>query len=187
MASRDRKKQQVTGGHGKHFISPRKVRNSSSRRAKIYLASPGERDELRARLESLFSPPEVPEITEPDPGAGEWMDVDETDNTQVAAEAEQDTSLDRGSTTAPSLSPLKTKRRILPNTATYHLYHKWLNIVPGLVEEYLRYTNSTMGKPVGSGCLNEILRPDCTCGHQRAKMSSLTCLYFDRECIHKLH
>ncbi|KZP28753.1 hypothetical protein FIBSPDRAFT_728861 [Athelia psychrophila] len=66
---------------------------------------------------------------------------------------------------------LNPKRRIIPNTAAYDLYRKWTTIVPGLVEEYLRYMNSTIGKPVGSGCPSEILRSECNCGHLKAKTS----------------
>ncbi|KZP13887.1 hypothetical protein FIBSPDRAFT_669407, partial [Athelia psychrophila] len=40
----------------------------------------------------------------------------------------------------------------LPNTAAYTQYNKWRLIVPSLVDEYLRYTNATIGKPVSRGC-----------------------------------
>lgn len=173
MASRDRKRQQFTGGHGQHFGSPKKVRNSSSKRAKIYLGNPLQKEQLRAKLANIFSPSKVPETTDPIDTDNGWMDVDDNDNdndngdgdgdddTAVAA----DTKDNPESTTVPPSSLLKTKRRILPNAAGYHVYDKWKVIVPGQVGEYLRYTNATIGKPAGPGCPSEILRANCACGH----------------------
>ncbi|KZP10892.1 hypothetical protein FIBSPDRAFT_989058, partial [Athelia psychrophila] len=172
MASRDRKRQQVTGGHGQHFVSPKKVRNSSSKKAKIYLGNLGQKERLLAQLADVLNPAKAPEIAAPN-DESDWMDIDNT------AEITSGTADNAESTTAPPSSPLKTKRRTQPNAAGYHLYDKWKQIVPSLVDEYLRYTNATIGKPVGPGCPSEIPRSDCACGNEKVKLSRLTCLYYD--------
>lgn len=118
------------------------------------------------------------------------MDVDENEVQDVANDEEpsavypEDEELRAA---PPDVEMLNPKRRILPNTAAYDLYHKWTTIVPGLVEEYLRYMNMTIGKPVGPGCSSEIFRSECSCGHLRVKISSLTCLFYDRECLYALN
>ncbi|KZP33321.1 hypothetical protein FIBSPDRAFT_882070 [Athelia psychrophila] len=160
MASRDRKRQPVTGGYGQHYVSPKKARNSSSKRTKIYLGDPAQREQLRSKLANIFSPSKTTETTVPiDDADPDWMNVD-NDTVEVAEDAED---------------------------AGYHLYDKWKKIVPGLVDKYLRYMNATIGKPVGPGCPSEIPRSDCTCGHERAKMSRLTCLYYDHFRAVKVH
>lgn len=179
MASHNRKRQQVTGGHGRHFMSPKKSRNNTSKREQIFLGNPAQCDKLRTKLANLFNPQNTPEIADPSPAASEWMDIDNTDFPLDPG--------DDNSTAAPPSSPLKPKRRILPNAAAYHLYHKWQVIVPALIDQYLQYTNATIGKPVGPGCPSEILRPECSCGHEKAKALTVTCLFYDRESLYTIH
>lgn len=180
MASRDRRQQPAVRALGQHFVSPKKVRNSKRKKEKVYLLDPKRCNELRAQLTALINPPPTQPLTEADT-THEWMDVDDHDDTTTLES--KDGYLLRPEDHKPEHSspstPPKTKWRILPNTASYHLYHKWQRIVPGLVDEYLQYINNTIGKPLNSKCMDEILRSACTCGHLAAKTTSLTCLYFN--------
>ncbi|KAF7976360.1 hypothetical protein HWV62_6913 [Athelia sp. TMB] len=166
MSSRARKQQQVFGAHGQHFVSPKKARTSTTKTAQIFLTQPGEGNELRAKLLNLLSRQPAPETVEVDAHGSEWMDVDADEN-QVPEDTPEDTpkdSMQDQNTNTPSHATnetLKIKRRILPNTAAYHLYSKWQMIVPGLVDEYLRYLNATIGKPIVTGHWDEI--SSCAC------------------------
>ncbi|KAF7975585.1 hypothetical protein HWV62_9141 [Athelia sp. TMB] len=187
MTSRDRKRQLVTGEHGHHFVSPKKARTALKKSATIFLEEPGSGNALRDKLERLLYPQQPPEAPQPDASTSEWVDEDDAneqfleDTEEIPADhlGDSDPSQHPPSSHTINVVDLQSKRRILPNTAAYQLYSKWKQIVPGLVDEYLRYINTTIGKPVGPGCGEEILRSGCICGDQRAKESTLTCLFYD--------
>ncbi|KAF7971664.1 hypothetical protein HWV62_20634 [Athelia sp. TMB] len=166
MTSRDRKHQLVTGEHGHHFVSPKKARTALKKSATIFLEEPGSGNALRDKLECLLYPQQPPEAPQPDAAASEW--VDEDDANEQFLEDTEEIPADHLGDSDPSQHPL------LRTLST-----KWKQTVPGLVDEYLRYINTTIGKPVGPGCGEEILRSACICGHQRAKESTLTCLFYD--------
>lgn len=184
MASRDRKRQQVSSGHGSYFLSPSRPWNVRKTK-KLFFGNPNRGEVLRARLKSVLSPQTVEEASGSD--AADWMNVDEDDDPFVE-NTEESTPLNPPVPPQDSLTDTNTeknsskpKRRILPDAAAYRLYNNWKTIVPTLINEYLNYINTTTGKAVIHGCSEEILRPECTCGNEKWKTTSLTCLFFDRE------
>lgn len=205
MLSRNRKRELVTGGHGTHYLSPLKLRTSKAKNKKINLGDASRRAQLCSRLNAMLATRILPETPAAD--VSEWTDVAELDasftevpeevatlNSEEAMqvdsmrdedeqdEGEDDQHNEGSDEHYDEDNTSKRKRRILPNAASYRLYSKWREIVPCLVDEYLRYTNATIGKPIGLGCSSEISRSACAC--TKLKQTSLTCLFYDREFLY---
>lgn len=204
MLSRNRKRELVTGGHGTHYLSPVKPRTSKAKNKKINLGDASRRAKLCSRLNAMLAPrilPETPaadisewadvadhdmlftEVPEerksPNPGEPMQVDLIRDDDKGDHEEGDDNPDDDHTDDYDDDHDAGKRKRRILPNAASYRLYSKWREMVPCLVDEYLRYTNATIGKPVGLGCSSVILRSACACA--KLKETSLTCLFYDCE------
>lgn len=115
----------------------------------------------------------------------QWMDVDESIELpfevmeEIPAAEQPQVEVDPSPSKA---NTLQKQRHILPNAADYRLYHEWMEIIPSLVDDYLHYTNTTMGERIGPGP-EEICREGCVCHDERLKATTLTCLYVDCEWI----
>lgn len=177
--SKARRKQKIANGP---YSSPHRPRRKEKTFTVIYEGNTALRDSLQARLDTMLHSAPVPDL--PDSSAGDpWMDIAEDDdlvdeNIQEMPPAEADHQ-----EPAQEPSPNKddtTKRRILPSTADYRLYNEWVKIIPTLVDDYIQYSNATMGQRIGP-TPEEIHRQGCTCHDEKLKVTTLTCLYGDCE------
>lgn len=178
-----RGRQLTTGGHGTFFASPVRRRYKKKTGAKVYVKdSSGKYQGLQARLLQLRnsvdnpSPENVMVVEDGDEDVLGWdddtADMDYDDGTP-------------GSEPIPSAEPLprpptpdheKAKRRILPNEADLMEYKHWKENVGQMVDDYLSYTNRSLGRP--AEWVQVIGRHGCEC--VELKETSLTCLYYDR-------
>lgn len=176
--SKARKKQKVTDTT---YRSPRRPRNKGQTADIVYLGDTDLRDSLQARLNALLAPASAPV-----PDDGPWMDVDgnEPDSMSVPTNEEQppiETNQEDSAEVPLPANPIKSQRRILPNSADHRLYNKWIALIPTLVDDYIKYYNTTIGKRA-EPCPDEIYREsDCTCRGDNVKVTILTCLYHDCE------
>lgn len=167
------------------YSSPHRPRNKGKTSTVVFKGNVQLRDSLKAKLDALLKPP-VPSASSPEPSSSMWMDVDETDSPLAETApnplpVQTDQPPVQESTTPSKVDTgTPSKRRILPNAADYRRYRKWTQLIPPLVDDYIRYTNDTIGRIIGPGP-DEIMRNGCTCGNQKLKVTSLTCLYVHRE------
>jgi hypothetical protein len=159
---------------GKVYCSPHRPRDKRKTRAIIKISENAERHEsLIKKLELLKRGLVLPtsafddSMNEPAKEDDEWVDED------MAMEPESH------SDTNPSLEeqPKETKRRILPDSASHHLYSNWRSLIPTLVDGLLGYKARTMGKFVAP--LLNVLKW-CDEGCEGTKYSKVICLFLDR-------
>lgn len=175
--SRARKKQKVADTST--YRSPKRPRDKRRTAEVIYSGDTELRDKLQARLNALLAPTPIPDPHVED----EWMDIDNHEPDFQAAEERPLVETNRKDSMEESLpiETTKSQRRILPNSADYRLYNKWMTIIPSLVDDYMQYYNATIGKIVGP-CPEEIYREsECACPGDKLKVTTLTCLYHDCE------
>lgn len=180
-----RGRQLTTGGHGSFFASPVRKRYRKKTGAKVYLKdSSGRYQGLHTRLlqlrNSVDNPPPADDMVVEDEDEGgdglQWdddaADMDYNDGTP---ESEPITNTEPPSC-PPTPDDAKPKRRILPNEADLTEYEHWQHNVGQMVDDYLSYTNRSLGKP--AEWVEVIGRHECEC--VELKETSLTCLYYDR-------
>lgn len=133
----------------------------------------------KAKLDALLQIPAPVPLSPAQNNDDWWMDVDNNNDPFIVKEpplVQSDQPQEPAQEATPTRVKITTsKQRILPNAANYCLYHKWMTIVPTLVDDYLHYTNATMGKEPGPGC-EEIHRESCSCYNEKLKATTLTCL-----------
>jgi hypothetical protein len=167
----------VSTGFGQHFISPLKKRDK--KKSNTFVRAPLQdmkRKLLLAKLAILHAPPPSP-LASPD--ASFTLDNTEVANGTSEVESpllDDQPTADITDDNAPG-EERPSRRRIVPNEADARLYHKWLDLLPHLVDPFLQYLASTTGSTLRT--LNNI--------HSRCMQSCLKsstnilCLYFDRK------
>lgn len=164
------------------YRSPKRRRDKRRTAEIVYSGDIGLRDRLQARLNALLARTPVPDTHADE----DWMDVDNNEPDSLGAQAIEELSpveTDRKDSAEDSLptDTTKSQRRILPNSADFRLYNKWIAIIPTLVDDYIQYYNTTIGKRA-EPCPDEIYREsECGCLPAKLKVTTLTCLYHDCE------
>lgn len=169
-----RSQQPVTSGIGLAFTSPVKRRNEQKKSTirVAPLAHAAKRQLLKARLAQLKAKPNPCVSIEPVDEQLENIFEDEVED-----RAEVDMPQDCPDTT--DLTP--KARRVLPDAKANNLYRRWQELIPCLVDPYLRYIEMTIAKelqPVTSVVAN-CLTP-LTCAQHTNK---ILCLFADRELL----
>ncbi|KZP31005.1 hypothetical protein FIBSPDRAFT_945504 [Athelia psychrophila] len=178
--SKARKKQKVADTSA--YCSPRRPRDKRRTAEVIYSGDTDFLDRLQARLNTFLAPTAFSDPTADDA----WMDVDRNEPDSLGAQTIEEPpppETDHKDFAENSLPTEITKSqcRILPNSADFRLYNKWIAIIPTLVEDYIQYYNTTIGKRA-EPCPDEIYREsECGCLADKPKVTTLTCLYHDCE------
>lgn len=165
------------------YRSPKRPRNKRQTADIVYLGDTDLRNSLQARLNALLAPVSapVPDLTAND----QWMDVDHDEPDNLGAPIIEEpppiaTNQEDSADISLPANTIKYQRRIVPNSADYRLYNKWIAIIPTLVDDYIHYYNATIGKRA-EPCPDEIYREECGCQAEKLKVATLTCLYHDCE------
>ncbi|KAF7981244.1 hypothetical protein HWV62_34613 [Athelia sp. TMB] len=183
--SQIRRRQPTSSGHGKHFTSPARKDYRKKSGSKVYIRDhTGRYPGLHARLLQLRNSVDHPPLEDDVAPSNEddiegdlsyQDDIRDMDYDEEPQGSEPLLDPSPPLPCPPTPDHIKTKRRILPNTADFNEYRHWQENVEQMVDAYLSYTNRTLGKPVERS--EVILRQDCDCNE--FKESSITCLYYD--------
>ena len=161
-------------GVGQHFSSPHKKRDK--RKTQTVAHIPGQSTKRARLLSELTALLEQPSQT----ATPQSIPTSSTPNGNVEPDimfsSKFTDEMARGIHEAPPQAPEAPRHRDL-TVSSSRLSKRWQNVIPTMVEPYVKYLTQTLGKPlvtsntILSGCSRE------PCERKRA---SIVCLYFDR-------
>jgi hypothetical protein len=175
-----RNAQLVSSGLGRHFVSPRKLRDKKKTQTVVNLpGADAKRRRILAAMEELMTPQHQASTSKPPsshalpianqpPDSGEDMIIHDAEMLDLPVEPE------------PTLKPeeAQAKRRISPDKSADSLYSSWSTLIPTLADAQIKYSARTHGKPFQNP--HEVISA-CATLQCTPKRTSLICLFFDRE------
>jgi hypothetical protein len=172
--------QYTTPGFGKHFVSPKKVRDP--RKTTTQSVVPGQAAKHRqslAKLKALQNP--VKPLPE-DVNSIQSQDVESYASGPDCAGQQPDIDTD-----VPFLDPpnhpmddqpcASAQRRLIPDAAAFRLYNNWNKLIQSLVNpflEYLTVSTACVHPPTGD------IHSTCNIAACTPKKTDITALFFDR-------
>ena len=180
-----RRAQLVTHGLGRHFESPKRLRDKI--RTNTVVNVPGQPSKHRyalARLAQLQSTTDADTSESCDheaystdfPWENEAVDDSVMDEDYVPSDT--DHSMQDVEPGISETQPIISNRRIIPDLSAERLYSNWKCLIPTLVLPFLNYTSRTLGKPLPPHLpyISLCKQTDC-----ERKVTKIICLLFDRK------
>jgi len=156
----------TTNGIGRHFSSPRKVRNPH--KTQTFVSFPGQnskRQRLLAHLDDLLNHKGARQLSACETGLDAALESSITEAEMIDIADVEETSVHKRADHPP----------LMQKACLDHFFSHWKSVIPTIIHPYLEYLGETLGKPLAQHIpsLSACLR-DCE------KQSALiTCLYFD--------
>ena len=164
----------LSTGVGQHFSSPRKKRDKCKTQTVAHI--PGQSTkcaQLLSELTALLEQPSQTATPQSIPTSSMPNGKVEPD---IMSSSEFTDEMARGTHEAPPQAPEAPHHRDL-TVSSSHLSKCWQNVIPTMVEPYVKYLTQTLGKPLMTS--NTILS-GCSREPCERKRVSIVCLYFDR-------
>ena len=158
-------------GLGRHFTSPRKVKNP--RKTQTYVSFPGQdirQQRLLAHLEDLRGH-QAASPRSRKPSDDIVVEDSIVDTEMIVIDGAEESPPDHETSAYEGAERISVAQHIRND----HFFNSWKSIIPTIVRPYLEYLAGTLGKPLPQR-ISSLSACSKNCDK---KLTNITCLYFD--------